>query len=114
MQCEETINGERLFRWYIEPQGFRYHNRISIILPDWDSDLSLAKVWAVFSNPENIEGYDADFEYPFPDELLPALILEVLQKELNMTLTTPVDMLNDGSGIVATKPVKESKGKSKK
>tara|TARA_R100001594_G_scaffold45372_1_gene78218 strand:+ start:31209 stop:34763 length:3555 start_codon:yes stop_codon:yes gene_type:complete len=109
-----AINGERLFRWYIEPQGFRYHNRISIILPDWDSDLSLAKVWAVFSNPENIEGYDADFEYPFPDELLPALILEVLQKELNMTLTTPVDMLNDGSGIVATKPVKESKGKSKK
>ena len=63
---------------------------------------------------QNIEGYDADFEYPFPDELLPALILEVLQKELNMTLTTPVDMLNDGSGIVATKPVKESKGKSKK
>ena len=27
-----AINGERIFRWYIEPQGFRYHDKISLVL----------------------------------------------------------------------------------
>lgn len=107
-----AINGERLYRWYIEPQGFRYHNRVSIVLPDWDQNLDLAKIWAVFSNPEDIPGYEADFEYPFPDELISPLIVEVLGKELNMTLTTSSDMLNDGSGVapkMTSKPKQSDK-----
>jgi hypothetical protein len=109
-----AINGERIFRWYIEPQGFRYHDRISLILPDWNPSQSLAKIWAVFSNPEDIPGFDANFEYPFPDELISPLILEVLQKELNMTLVTSTDILNDGSGVAVTKPAASTKAKTKK
>ena len=109
-----ATNGERIFRWYIEPQGFRYHDKISLVLPDWDPDLSLAKIWAVFSNPEDVLGFDADFEYPFPDELISPLILEILQKELNMTLVTSTDLLNDGSGVAVTKPTAKSTVKTKK
>ena len=53
----------------------------------------------MFSNPADVPGFDPDFEYPFPDELINALMIEVLQKELNMTLMTPGDLLNDGSGV---------------
>jgi hypothetical protein len=104
-----AINGRNIFRWYIEPQGFRYHDKISIILPDWNPNLGLAKIWAVFSNPEDILGYEADFEYPFPDELISPLMLEVLQKELNMTLSTSTDQLNDSRGVAPTPKAKTKK-----
>ena len=105
-----AINNERLFRWYIEPQGFRYHDKISLILPDWDPTLDLARIWAVFSNPADVPGFHPDFEYPFPDELINALMVEVLQKELNMTIMTPPDLLNDGSAVVTSgRPTKTKK-----
>jgi len=105
-----AINDERLFRWYIEPQGFRYHDKISLILPDWDPTLDLARIWAVFSNPADVPGFHPDFEYPFPDELINALMVEVLQKELNMTIMTPPDLLNDGSAVVTSgRPAKTKK-----
>ena len=107
-----AINNRSIFRWYIEPQGFRYHNRISIIYPDWRGEdyQNIAKIWAVFSNPEEITGYTSDDEYPFPDELISPLILEILQKELNMTLNTPIDQLNDSRGVV---PAPKAKSKKK-
>jgi len=104
-----AINGHNIFRWYIEPQGFRYHDKISIILPDWNPDLGLAKIWAVFSNPEDIIGYHPDHEYPFPDELISPLMLEILQKELNMTLSTSTDQLNDSRGVAPTPQAKTKK-----
>ena len=111
-----SVNSKNIFRWYIEPQGFTDNDKMAIILPDWNSDMNISKVWAVFSNPEDIEGYDADHEYPFPNELVQTLVENILAKELGVIVRLPSDELNDSRGVVTQAPaakVKTSAAKTK-
>lgn len=104
-----AVNSKNIYRWYIEPQGFTSHNRVSIVYPDWDASKNVARIWAVYSNPEDVPGFDANHEYPFPDELLPSLVEEVLTKELKMTISLPTDELNDGRGSIPIKTTPKKK-----
>lgn len=65
-----------------------------------DENCGLEKVSlrAVFSNPEDLVAFgcfDADTEYPFPADLIPALVAEILRVEFSIMPTAVNDTSND-------------------
>jgi len=80
--------------------------RLYVILTQKDCDMEYINVRGVFENPTSVDYFDPETcesrcfddaldRYPMSEQFVSLITEEIMQKELNITLQTPNDELND-------------------
>ena len=97
-------------------RAFLIGSRLYLYALSTDSINLDINIRAVFSDPTEVIGYlnDDTTQYPFPEELIEPLSMEILTREYGITLNAPVDELNNAKDDKIITTASAQRGKVQK